>query len=246
MAGQFQHAGQIVRARDGGFRHDQDAGGAGERGDDGATGAGRAIHDHEIAVFPLGKLARLFAHEADQLAGVFRAGREAGVDQRAETGGGNEPLPADLFGKIDGADGAVPDADAAAFAGTGIHRENARAVAGPGCGGDGVVAAQGGAAAAADAVLGAHDGGVAAAEFRAAPDVGGEKQMQVGGIHVAVGERGVGSQRGERCRQAGLAGAALAADDDQFLHRRSSMRTQSRSKRPRQSDRRSKSSSPRA
>jgi hypothetical protein len=40
--------------------------------------------------------------------------------------------------------------------------------------------------------------------------------MQIGGVHVGIGENGVLRQRGKRCRHAGLAGAALAAEDDEM------------------------------
>ena len=43
-------------------------------------------------------------------------------------------------------------------------------------------------------------------------------EVQVGGVDVAVGDHGAIGEARERGRNAGLAGAALAAEDDEFFH----------------------------
>ncbi len=45
-----------------------------------------------------------------------------------------------------------------------------------------------------------------------------ENEMKVGGIDVAVGQNGVAGQNGEAGENGRLAGAALAGNDNEFLH----------------------------
>ena len=47
---------------------------------------------------------------------------------------------------------------------------------------------------------------------------GREDQVQVRGVHVAIGNDRTIGQDGKRRCNTGLAGAAFAADDNEFLH----------------------------
>ena len=73
-----------------------------------------------------------------------------------------------------------------------------------------------GAAPAGGARRGIDDRLPATAELVLAPELGVEDQVQIGGVDVAVGEHGASGQRREGGHDAGLAGAALAADHDQL------------------------------
>ncbi len=83
---------------------------------------------------------------------------------------------------------------------------------------DGVEAAMLPAQSAAQAVLCTDHGLVAAAEFVLLPHLRRQHQMQVGGIDVAIGKHGVVGEHGKAGEHAGLARAALSADDDEFVH----------------------------
>ena len=52
-----------------------------------------------------------------------------------------------------------------------------------------------------------------------------EDQVQIGGIHVAIGQNLPIRQRGKRGDQARLPRSAFAAEDDQFLHARTAERS---------------------
>lgn len=83
---------------------------------------------------------------------------------------------------------------------------------------DGAEPAVGEAASAADAVVLADEGLAAGGEGVALLDVWLEDEVEVGGVDVAVGEDLVLGQGGEGGDDAGFAGAAFAADDNEFFH----------------------------
>lgn len=120
LFGELGDAFEVVEAADGGFGDNQGEGGASEAGDDRAADAGGAVDDDEVEVLLSGELGGLLAYDGDELAGVFGGDGELCVDELAVACGGDEPVAAVCFGKVDGVEGAHLDADAAAFAGDGV------------------------------------------------------------------------------------------------------------------------------
>ncbi len=158
----------------------------------------------------LGGRASGFTHLDDELARGFRAGEESRVDERPEAGVAEVEPAGGLGAHGDGARGTDKGAGAAALAAPRVDG----AVA------DGGELADLGAAAALGAGISVHDGEVRAGVGAVFELSGGEKEMEVRGIDVSVGEDLGGRERGERSDDRGLAGAALAADDEEFLHAR--------------------------
>jgi len=141
------------------------------------------------------------------------------VHHRAAARLRNHPLAAGVFRKLDGLHRAEPDANAASLAGNGVDHETGRISGRAVCRAETAVFC---APAAGDAVLLPDHGHVSAAEFMALPDLRIEDEMEVRGIHVAVGDNGAVRQASERGGEAGLAGPSLSAQDDDFLHRHGS------------------------
>ena len=148
----------------------------------------------------------------DQFARVLCRDAEFRVDHRPAAGFGDEPLAAYGGSEFDRVFGTVIDANAASFARRRFHAERPRhpTVAGtveP----DGIEAAEFLALPAGGAVAGLDPRLAAAREILAADHLGLEDQVQVGGIHVAVGQDARPGQAGQRGDHRGLARAALAA-----------------------------------
>ena len=90
---------------------------------------------------------------------------------------------------------------------------------------DGVKATQLGAHAATLAEVRVDDGDLPPGEGMSLAHLGREDQLQVGGVHIGVHQHNAGlpvagrSQVGKSGRHTGLAGAALAAENDDLFHR---------------------------
>jgi hypothetical protein len=138
------------------------------------------------------------------------------------------PLPGDLGFHANGVFGTLVDAGGAAIAGDGIdtasvihppflvrRRRN-----------DCIEAANLLAHAAALAAFGVDHGHCAAGEVVRLAAFWAQYQFQVGGVHIGIRQNGAQGSRaftcqvGKRSRQAGLAGAAFAAQNDDLFHAR--------------------------
>jgi len=219
MPRQLQHPGQIMLAGHGRLRHHQHAVRTGHRGDHRTSDTGRPVGDDQ-------RQAPLFRHAAGflpdrghQLAGVFCRGGQTGMDHGAATRLREHPFAAKPLRKIDGLCRAEPHAHAAPLAGDridlieGFAERTLHIV-------NRVKAAQLGARPAASTGFAADHRFIPAPEIRFRDNLRRQHQMQVRRIHIAIGQHGAsGRERREGGRHAGLAGAALAADDHTLLNR---------------------------
>ena len=219
MRGQFTDALHVVATAHGRLRDDYNQIRARDRRNDGTADAGGTVNENQIAIPLLGHCPGLFANGAHQFAGVLFGDAESGMDQRAEPGLGNIPLAVDRRFHLDGPVVAEPGADPTSLARDGIHpkRHGNLPVAWP-IVGDGVKPAQLFAFPAGGAVSRQNAGDAAPAEGFTPLNVGAKNDVQVGRIHVTIGQHRVASQGGKRGDERGLAGAAFSADDDDFFH----------------------------
>ena len=212
MAAEVGHAGEVVAAGGGGFHHAHGKGRAGKRGDDGASHAGRAVAEYGFQLLLTGALAGFGLEQAHQLAGILLSGEELGMHHLAEAGVAHVPVAAMAFGEVDGLRGAELHADAASLTAQGIDLVYGAVE------GDGLEGAELPALAAVHAVGLAYLGFVAGDEGLGLLHVRVEQDVQVGRVHVKVADDLVLGKVGEGRAHRGLAGAALAADDDYLPH----------------------------
>jgi hypothetical protein len=217
---------QIVLPRQGRLRHAEDQIRPGDRGDDRAPDAGRAVHHQQIQISLLRDRARVLPDQRHQLPGVFPAGVQARVDHRTVARLGDIPLPAAPQDELHRLGWAHVPTHATPFAGEGHHSIRLRnsPVAGT-VKRDGTEPTMFGACAAARAPIRDDAGPSPSLELFDPQGFRREDQVQIGGVHIAIGQHLSLRQRGERGDHARLARPALAAEDDQLLHERTAPRS---------------------
>jgi hypothetical protein len=160
-----------------------------------------------MTVFP-GQTPRFTAHGGDQFPGILRGDPQSCMNHGSAAGLGHHPFAAQGFGEIDGLYGTETNTHPASLAGNRIDGVRLAFTACSNC----VEPAYFKAFPAADTIRRTDYRLVTAAEFMPFPDTRREDEMQIRGVHIAIGEHRKPGKNGKGGRNTRLAGPSLAAD----------------------------------
>ena len=222
VVAQGRDALEVVTARRRGLHHSHGEARPGERADDRASHARRAVANDEVKPLPFGELAGLLFEQGHEPPGIFLSGIELRVDERAEARVADIPLAALLFGKGDGLGRAERHAHAAALTTQGIDAVDVSVLF------HSIKTAVLETDPATAAGIPVDDGFVAGDERLAGVDLRIKQDVHVGRVHVEIADDLVLGQMGKARADGRFARAALAADDDDLTHDRLLRRTSAR------------------